>query len=194
MHKFVHTLVAWGPGGILLFAILDSAGVPLPGGVDALLLLVSVETPNSAWTAASLAIVGSLIGNAILFSVARKGGQAYLDRHALKPRGRKVAAWFRRYGLVTVFVPALLPIPMPMKIPVISTAVFGVPLRRFLLVVAAARIPRYLGLAWLGVQLGTGAMTWIKSHAWQIGGFALGLFVMLYLLVRFNDRGTLAES
>lgn len=194
MKDLAAALVAWGPLGVLLLATLDSAGVPLPGGVDAALLLVSVLRPDKAWWAAAAAVAGSLAGNWILFSLARKGGEAYLATHTRSGNGLRLKRWFRRYGLVTVFVPALLVIPLPMKIPVFCTAVFGVSRAKFLGVVAAARIPRYFALAWLGQQLGPDAGGWLKAHTWHLLAFAAALFAGLFLLIRLNDRGKLAAE
>ncbi len=194
MRNLIATLIGWGPVGVLLLSAMDSAGIPLPGGVDALLLVVAARRPDLAWLAAAAAVIGSIMGTWLLYTLARKGGQAYLEKHALHRRGRLLQEWFRRYGLVTVFVPALLPIPMPMKIPVVCTAVFGVRKRVFLGVVAGARIPRYFGLAWLGRQFGDNAGGWLKANAWPIVAFAAALFICLYLLARFNDRGKLADS
>ena len=140
-----------------------SAGVPLPGGVDALLLLVAVARPDLAWVSAAAAVVGSIWETYFLFTLAQKGGQAYLEKHSLNRRGRVLQEWFKRYGLVTVFVPALLPIPMPMKVPVVCTAVFGFETGLFWAVVAAASIPRYFGLAWFGRQFGENAAGWLKA-------------------------------
>src|SRR5688572_7535548 len=112
MRNLIATLISWGPAGVLMLAAMDSAGVPLPGGVDALLLVVAARRPDLAWLAAGAAIIGSIIGTWLLYTLARKGGQAYLEKHALHRRGRLLQEWFRRYGLVTVFVPALLPIPL----------------------------------------------------------------------------------
>ncbi len=169
-------------------AVLDSAGIPLPGGVDGLLLLIAVVRPGDAWMSAVAAILGSVIGSWILFSLARKGGEAYLEKHTISPRALRLKVWFQRYGLITVFIPALLVIPMPLKIPVLCAGAMGVRRRMFLGTLLAARIPRYFGLAWLGQQLGTDAVGWLKSHALHIGGFALLLFIGLYLFVRFSDR------
>lgn len=188
MRKFVDTLVGWGPFGVFALAVLDSAGVPLPGGVDALVLLISVMRPDDAWMSAVAAIIGSVIGSWFLFTLARRGGEAYLERHTISPRTLRLRVWFQRYGLITVFIPALLPIPLPLKIPVLCAGALGVRRRMFLGVMIAARIPHYLGLAWLGKQLGSDAGGWLKSHVWYIAGFALLLFVLLYLFARFLDR------
>lgn len=194
MRNVVHTLIGWGPLGVMLLATLDSAGIPLVGGVDALVLTVSVMRPNLAYLAAVAATVGSLIGSWFLFAIARKGGEAYLNRHTLTPRGRKLRDWFQHYGLITVFIPALLPIPLPLKVPVLCAGALGVRRRAFLAVLAAARIPRYAGLAWLGRQLGDNAGGWLRAHAWHIVGFALLLFVILFGLVWWKDRQRLRAA
>ncbi len=64
--------------------------------------------------------------------------------------------WFQKYGLVTVFVPALVPLPfLPFKAFAACAGAMGVSRWRFLGVLAVGRILRYLGLAYLGVKLGT---------------------------------------
>ena len=85
-HHLTDALIAWGPAGILLLAILDSSGVPVAGVFDALLILIAVERPSVAWLCAGMAVVGSTVGNVILFWMARKGGQRFMNKAA--PEGR----------------------------------------------------------------------------------------------------------
>ena len=51
MKRLRDLAVAWGPGGVFLFSVIDSAGVPNPGGTDLLLLAVTIANPASAWLA-----------------------------------------------------------------------------------------------------------------------------------------------
>jgi len=165
--------------------LLDGAGIPLPTGVDALLVTISAVRPELALWAAILAIAGSLVGCFILFTLARQGGRMYLERHTAAGFGRKLKEWFERYGLVTVFVTLLSPVPLPTKVFVISAGALGVRTTPFLVAVLAGRGPRSFGLAYLGTQLGAHSLTWIKEHAWPIGlGTAL-LLALLFLLIRF---------
>ena len=55
LHHLTDALVAWGPAGILLLAILDSSGVPVAGVFDAFLVLIAVERPSVAWLCAGIA-------------------------------------------------------------------------------------------------------------------------------------------
>src|SRR5579883_2490586 len=174
MKKFRDLAVAWGPGGVFLFSIIDSAGVPNPGGTDLLLLAVTIANPASAWICAGLAVLGALIGSAIFYEILYRGGERYLTRMTSTGRGAKFRAWVLGYGLVAVFIPALLPVPfLPYKALAGCAAAMGVGRTRFLLVILAARVPRYFALAYLGATLGNNSFHWITSHAWQMGIAAL---------------------
>lgn len=186
MAKLVALLKSWGPLGAIFLAVLDSMGVPLPASVDIMITLVAASSPGMAYLTAALCVIGSAAGCMFLFFVARKGGQLYLDKHASSPRARKFREWFGRYGLVTVFIPALVPlIPLPLKVFVLSAGALRVAPLAFLLTILAARIPRYLGLAWLGSQLGENSWPWLNAHKWHLAGGAALLGVALFLLVRF---------
>jgi membrane protein DedA with SNARE-associated domain len=184
---FRQVLVAIGPLGVLALTFLDSTGVPISAGVDALVIYLAVQSPGTAWLSAACAVLGSTIGNLLLFTAARRGGRRFLERSAEKGKVQKFRAWFVRYGVVTVFVPALIPFPMPLKLFVISAGVLGTPLSTFLGVILLARILRYGGDMWLGLALGNASLKFLETHVWH---FALGgvlLFAVLYLLVRMND-------
>jgi len=189
MHAFRDLLVSWGPLGIFVLAVVESAGIPNPGGTDALLLVLTIARPSDAVLCAVLAIAGSLIGSLIFYEITRKGGDRFLARYTGSGRGAKLAAWFQRYGMVTVFIAALLPIPiLPFKVFAACAGAMGVRRARYFLVLAAARIPRYSGLSYLGAQLGENSSAWLKSHGWHLLGFAVILFLALSVLVRWSDR------
>jgi membrane protein YqaA with SNARE-associated domain len=163
------------------------------GGVDALIVLIAVMSRSQAYLAAGTAIAGSLAGSLILFLIARKGGEEYHRRHTSSARGAKFRAWFHEYGLVTVFVPAFVPvIPLPLKIFIISAGALEESPVTFSIVLLAARIPRYLFLAWLGSRLGKDTIPFLRHHIWELVLFACALFAVLYLLVRIvrNSRLT----
>jgi len=50
------------------------------------------------------------------FEVLRRGGEKFLTKHTASGRGQRFRVWFLRYGMITVFIPAFLPIPvLPFK-------------------------------------------------------------------------------
>jgi len=181
-------LVSWGPAGMFLATLIDGAGLPNPDGPDILLLLYATAAPSRAYMGAAAAVAGSLVGSYIFFRIAQKGGEVLLRKYTEGPRGRKFHEWFKRYGLVTVFVPTLVPFPMPLKAFIVCAAVLGVSPGVFLATMAAGRIPRYFGLAYLGRQLGEHSFDWFKSHTREFGLLSLGLAVFLFVLVKVVER------
>jgi len=187
-HTIIQALVAFGPAGLLLLSFADSVGIPIATGLDALLILIAVKTPHSAYPGAIAALTGSLAGNYLLFHLARRGGRKYLEKSGNPARVERFRKWFERYGLVTVFIPALLPIPLPLKLFVISAGALQTGLRPFLLTVLVARLLRFFSDAWLGINLGAGSGTFLKAHTWHFAGAALLLFFGLFSLIRLNDH------
>lgn len=189
MKRFRDLAVSWGPAGVFLFAVIDSAGVPNPGGTDLLLLAVTIANPASAWLCAALAVAGSMLGSVIFYEILSRGGARFLLRSTSTGRGARFRAWVLRYGLVAVFIPALLPVPfLPYKALAACACALCVGRMRFLLVILVARVLRYSTLAYLGATLGSNSFGWIKAHVWHMGAVAVALFVVLYALVKLSDR------
>ena len=189
MKEFLAGLVEWGLPGLFFAAFLDGAGVPVPSGVDVLIVFLATHMPDQVIPMAVVAVLGSILGNLLLFGIARRGGQMFLEKRTASKRSKRFRHWFDHYGLLTVFVAALVPLPvMPLKIFVFCSGALGVSPRRFITVFVGARIPRYLGLAFLGRAMGNDALTFLRLHVWHLAGFAAGLFVVLVALVKYADR------
>jgi membrane protein YqaA with SNARE-associated domain len=188
LAKLTAALVAFGPLGILVLAFIDSAGIPVASGMDALVILVAAKTPSRALLAASMGVLGSLIGNLMLFLGARLGGRRFVKDVPQPGDKRRFREWFERYGLLTIFIPCMLPIPLPLKVFVISAAVLGTPLPTFVAVVALGRSIRYFGEAYLGVKLGEGSVPFLRAHTWHLVAAAVALFAVLYLLLMLAER------
>ena len=187
LHSLSDALVRFGPLGVFLLAVLDSSGVPMPAAMDFLLMFVAYKSPDRAYLTAAAATLGSLGGNLSLFLLARHGVRRFLP--APKPgKPGRFGDWFDRYGLVTVFIPALLPIPLPLKAFVISAGVLRTPIAQFTAVILVARVVRYFGEAYLAIRLGLGAQAYLRHNAWTLTGVALGLALAMALLLRLADR------
>ncbi len=174
--------------GVFLLALLDSIGIPLPAAMDFLLLAVAWKTPDRAYLTAALAVAGSLIGNIALFTAARGGGRRWVKAIAEPGQPQRFRAWFRRYGLITVFIPAMFPIPLPLKVFVISAGVLHTRFSSFLAVILLARIIRYFGEAYLGIQLGENAQHFLEHNAFTIIAVALGVAIALVTAIKLSDR------
>jgi len=192
MHHFLDILKELGPVGVLVLAMIESAGIPNPGGTDVLLLFITAARPQDAVLTAALAVVGSLVGSMFFFEVLRRGGEKFLTKHTASGRGQRFRAWFLRYGMITVFIPAFLPIPiLPFKAFAACAGAMGVTRKRFLLVLFAARLPRYAALAYLGATLGEHSGTWLRDHGWYLLALGVILAAALGLAVRRPGREAL---
>jgi membrane protein DedA with SNARE-associated domain len=192
LTKISAALIAYGIPGVFLLSLLDSLGIPLPAAVDLILLDVGVHSthnPQKAYLMALMAVIGSLTGNLALFQAARHGRRLFGKSEPSPGERRRFQDWFRRYGLLTVFVPAVVPfVPLPLKVFVISAGALHVPFRKFLAVILAARVIRYFGMAWLALQLGADAHEFLVHNAWRLVGGALACALVMYLLMNWNER------
>ncbi len=187
-RELAGTLLAYGPSGLFVLAILDSAGVPIVGGVDALLIAIASQSAERAYIAATLAMLGSLIGSSFLFFIARKGGDVFLHKQIQSGLGKRLHGWFEQYGLITVFIPAVSPLPMPMKIPVFCAGALQVRYEYFALAILTARAIRYFGFAYLAIHYGSQTFTFLKTHGWQVGAAALGIAVVAMFALRLFQK------
>jgi membrane protein DedA with SNARE-associated domain len=189
LKSFVDALVAFGPVGVCLLGFIDSLGVPLPAAIDALLLAVAIERPQRAYFAALMAVVGSAGGNIVLFYLARHGRRRFFKAEPPPGKQQRFQQWFQRYGLLTVFIPAVIPfVPLPLKVFVISAGALHTPFGKFILVVVLARVIRYFGEAYLGIQLGRNARAFLQDNVWTLVAIAIVAAAALHLLIRLNDR------
>jgi membrane protein YqaA with SNARE-associated domain len=139
-----------GPLGLFLVAVVDSSIVPLPipGSTDLLLLLL-VSHQGNPWLFAIAAIAGSILGGYTTWRLGRRGGEAALHRW-VSPRLRaRIVDGVERHPVLAVFLPAVLPPPIPLSPFILAAGALGVSPRRFLIVFATARSLRYGLIAWL---------------------------------------------
>lgn len=150
-----HWLTHLGALGLFTVAVFDSSLVPitLPGSTD-LLLLWLVSHNGDPWVLVPSAVAGSILGGYTTWQLGRKGGEAALRSYVPKRMLGSVMRWVEHHPVLAVFLPALLPPPIPLAPFVLASGALGVPRRRFLMVYGSARSLRYGLVAWLGVVYG----------------------------------------
>ena len=154
-----HWLTHLGALGLFSVAVVDSSFIPLPlpGSTD-LLLLWLVAHGENPWLLAAMAIAGSLVGGYATWDLGRRGGEAALRRHVPARLLGRVVGWVERHSILAVFLPAVLPPPIPLLPFALASGALGVTRRRFFVVYGAARTLRYSLIAWLGVAYGRHAI------------------------------------
>ncbi len=144
-----------GVAGLFLVSVLDSSIIPLPvPGTTDLLLLWLVSHNGNPWLLASSAIAGSLIGGYTSWNIGKTGGEAALHRWVPAKILDRIVGWVRRHPTLAVFLPAILPPPIPLSPFILAAGALEIPRNSFLLTFGAARVLRYSLVAWLAVAYG----------------------------------------
>ncbi len=173
-------LIAYGPFGLFAIALFDSALIPLPGGPDAVLILLSTARP--AWVPIYVvaATLGSVIGCLIFYYISRRAGRSALKRFSPRKQAR-VKELIDRYDVLTVLVSSILPPPFPFKIFIATAGVFRFSVIRFALAVAAGRAFRYTLIGYLAARYGEHARELMAQYYPYIGLGLAGLIVAVFV-------------
>ena len=189
LKTIADALIAFGPFGVFLAGFIDSVGIPLPAVLDFYLLGVAIKAPQEAIFAAVMAVIGSAGGNYALFHAARYGGNRFLKPQTPDTRRERFRVWFSRYGLLTVFIPAVIPFfPLPLKVFVISAGAVRTSTGRFLAVILLSRVMRYFGLVWLATRLGEDAHGFLAHNAWNMAAILVAMALALFGAIKWFDR------
>ena len=157
-------LTVMGIPGLLIISFLDSAFMPLAGGPDAVILLLAWQQPAIFIWIALTAAIGSALGNMILYSIGRKGGEKALTRFS-PDRVAQIEQKMRLYGSWAVFGAVLAPPPFPTKLVILAAGVLKTGKLRFGISVLCGRLVRYSLVAWLAANFGDRAAEIIKRNS-----------------------------
>lgn len=185
-------LLPYGGFGLMLLAVCDSSFLSLPEVNDLLLMTFSLNNPTGMLMFATFTTLGSLIGCSLLYSVGRKGGEAFLRKRFSDERVLKVQNWYRRHGILAIVVPSLLPPPTPFKVFVLSAGAFGISWPKFITAILIGRGIRYFSEGILAVVYGPAAIEFVRQNYGRIGvGLAIvivaGAIVLLYARRRMRS-------
>ena len=185
-------LALTGPLGgwaLLLIALFDSSFLSLPEVNDILIITLSIKNPERMLYYCTMTTLGSILGCLALFTVGRKGGQVLLRKKFAQHKIETVARWYKKYGILAVMIPSILPPPMPFKIFVLFAGAFRIGVGRFIIAVAAGRGFRYFLEGFLAVKYGEAAKDYMHQNYPYIAlGVVALIFIsaLLYFLYRRN--------
>jgi membrane protein YqaA with SNARE-associated domain len=169
-------LIAWiqafaigiGGPGLFLIAFLDSSILSLPEINDILIVSMVIRHPERLVFYASMSTLGSIVGCFVLYWIGYKGGEAFLRKRFHPLRLQRGLTLFRKYGVVAIFVPAILPPPAPFKVFVLLAGVSRLNPWRFAGAIAAGRGVRYFGEGLLAIWYGEQTITFLERNGLTI--------------------------
>lgn len=175
-------LVAYGPFGLFGIALLDSALIPLPGGPDAVMMLLSAAQPRWWPLYALAATFGSVAGCLILYYLSARAGSRALKRFSEKKQQR-VRDLIDRYDVLSVLVASVLPPPFPFKLFVVSAGVFRLNVMRFAIAVGLGRAFRFILEGYLAANYGEHAKE-LLAHYYPAIGISLAVLLIIGFIIR----------
>lgn len=185
----MHHLVSWGRwlgsfGGPGLFAVafIDSSFLSLPEINDILIVSFVMQHKERFLYYALMSTLGSIAGCFTVYLVGLKGGEALLRKQFSAGRVERAMTTFRRYGLLAVLVPALLPPPAPFKIFVLLAGVARVRASTFAIAVGVGRGIRYVALGLIAIRYGDAAMQYLRENAKPVGLVTAGVVLVCGIL------------
>ncbi len=168
--------------------------IPLPGGPDAVMILLSTARPSWMIFYAAAATLGSVAGCLVLYYISRRAGGRALARFSEAKQAR-VKRLIDRYDVLSVLVASVLPPPFPFKLFVITGGVFRLNVVRFALAVAIGRAFRFLLEGYLAARYGEHAKDLLARYYPAIGvAFALLIVLIFIGRVLLRRKGSTAEG
>lgn len=182
-----------GGGGLAVIAFLDSSVLSFPFVTDLLFMDFVIHHPARMPYYTVMAVFGSLAGCIWLYLLAEKGGVAYRRKRGPKPGGR-IRGWVARHAFLSVFVPAILPPPMPFKAFVVAEGVVEVPLRTFVSGILCGRGFRYTVEGLFAIEYGKNVERFMLQNKTVTILVPILSIALIYFLTRWLLRPAPADS
>lgn len=182
--------------GFIPLGLLDSSVVPLPGSMDALVIVLCARKEELWLYYAAMATVGSVLGAWVTYRLARRGGKEALERRLSSARIKEIEERFSHAGIGAIILPALLPPPAPLVPFLLAAGAMQFPPRKFVLEFTAGRIVRYTVLAFLAARYGRKILRFISETGHPVRlivvGFAAAalVVVLIFLSMKLQSRSS----
>jgi membrane protein YqaA with SNARE-associated domain len=147
-----HVLLPFGPWGVLLASVIDSASIPLP--IDVLMAGWAWADRRHFYVYAILAAAGSAIGGLVPFFLGRAGGELFLLKRIDRERFEALRNRFEKQEFLAIMIPSLMPPPTTWKLFVFAAGVFEMRTVAFMLSVFVGRLIRFGVESLLVIQYG----------------------------------------
>jgi membrane protein DedA with SNARE-associated domain len=185
-------LVHFGAPGLVLVGIVDQSFVPIPGGIDMLLILLAASRKEPGIVYWFAAMIGAVFGAWLTYRISKKAGKEGLEKRLPRKRIKTVEETFKKGGFWALFIGGLLPPPLPLVPIVVGAGALQYPTRRFLIAISASRAIRYTLVVYLAHHYGPGIMRIFTAHkiAIIVGFliFSVGASVVGWLWTRYEMR------
>ena len=162
--NLMRSLRKLGGLGLLALGVVDGSLIPLPGSVDALIIILATRHHDLWLYYAIMSTVGSVIGGLTTYRIAQKGGEKFIRAKLGEKRADRLEELFTRWGFAAVAVPALLPPPFPTTAFLLVAGAMRYPVWRFAAALASGRAARFALVGYLAALYGRKALRKTAGH------------------------------
>ena len=198
LHKFsagilliMKPLGVWGLGGL---ALLDSALIPIPGGLDGILTFYVQANHRLFLLYCFIGAFAAAIGSLVPFYIGRAGGELFLLKRINRERYERLRDRFERQEFLAILIPSLGPPPTPLKVFQFAAGVFEMRPVPFILATFLGKFIQFIVwsvlLIWFGPKFLNMAKIAFHNHlniVLSAAGLAM-LLLALYVARRVFDR------
>jgi membrane protein YqaA with SNARE-associated domain len=183
--NWVHRIGAFA---FIPIGLLDNSVVPIPGSMDALLIVLAASHKEFWWYYALMATLGSVIGGFVSYRIAVKGGKEMLEKKLGADRCKKAYKIFERWGFWSVFAGAIAPPPVPIVFFHGTAGAMQYPRKWFLIALATGRLVRFAILGWVASRYGQHIFSFFSKYYkpafWTL--LVLGIIGGIYALLWYK--------
>ncbi len=153
-----------GGPGLLVVGLIDNSVIPLPGGMDLFVILLTAHHREWWPYYGAFATAGAVVGGYVTFRLSKKGGKDGLEKKIGQKRAGKVYKKFEKGGFSTIVVGSILPPPFPLVPVLMAAGVMQYPAKKFLAALTVGRGIRFFLVALLGKLYGTAIVGWFSRY------------------------------
>lgn len=153
-----------GGPGLIVVGLVDNSVIPIPGGMDLFVILLTAHNREYWWYYGLMATAGAVLGGYVTYRLSKKGGKEGLEKKFGKRRAEKVYKRFEKGGFSTIAVGSIIPPPFPLVPVLMAAGVMQYPWRKFVTALAAGRAVRFFTIAFLGKLYGTAIVGWVSRY------------------------------
>ena len=198
LHKFsaglLFVLKPLGVWGIGALALLDSALIPIPGGLDGVLTFYVEANHKLFLLYCLMGAAAAAIGSLVPFYIGRAGGELFLMQRINRERYERLRDRFERQEFLAILIPSMGPPPTPLKVFQFAAGVFEMKPLPFVLATFVGKFIQFLVWSLLLIWFGPTIMHSFRHILHQhlnivlgIGGVAL-LAIGILVVRRIFDR------
>lgn len=153
-----------GGPGLIVVGLVDNSLIPIPGGMDFFVIILTARNRNLWYYYGFMAVIGAVFGGYLTYRLAKKGGKAEFEKKIGKKRAEKVYKRFEKGGFSSIVIGSVLPPPFPLVPVLMAAGILQYPRQKFLSALAIGRTVRFFAVAYLGHVYGTAIVGWLDQY------------------------------